>query len=57
MTDDTPPSSNETPESAPATANPEGVVTAHEQEEEAATESDTREKTSERTRNDTLAED
>jgi len=29
---------NETPESAPATANPAGVVTAHEQEKDAATE-------------------
>ena len=43
--DATPPSTNETPESAPATANTEGVVTAHEQEEEAATEPDTREST------------
>ena len=36
----TPPSSNETPESAPATASGEGIVTAHEQEKDAKTEFD-----------------
>lgn len=40
----TPPSENETPESAPATSNNEGVVTAHEQENEAETEFTNREK-------------
>jgi hypothetical protein len=33
-----PATNNETPESAPATANPEGIVTAHEQEKDAKTE-------------------
>lgn len=40
----TPPSENDTPESAPATSNNEGVVTAHEQENEAETEFTKREK-------------
>lgn len=44
----TPETNNVTPESAPATANPEGVVTAHEQEKESATEFKPEEKTEEK---------